>query len=615
MVRSDGTRPGHRGGAAAPSHLILGHANNIHDPAIALACEDALYAEALERHHQNKRALCSFGLFYSARALQAQIGRLGIDAKRIEHIALRTSWRLSPADLQAQRATISEQHDAHDGWLPAAAAATAMDSIIETQIPWIFRGLRPGLHRPRSPSRTPVGLNAFFNPAMRLAAPPQVESAAIPHHLAHAANAVYTSPFQECVAMVIDGSGEQHSLSVFHFHKDRFDLLASSPNQDSLGLLYAVVTHLCGFDVWEGEEWKVMGLAAYGRPQPQIRAFFHARTIVDGLGVRLHFAPDWPAELEEITGPSRSPGDPEILKAADLAHNFQAYFTDVVCQLTAAAARLGLSQNLALAGGCALNSAANGQILRASGFQQLHVPSAPADDGNALGCVLYERHCVRKAPRPAERLTPYLGSEVDIAELERILAFQPLRSRRLPSTEALVDEVAALLARGAIIGWVQGRAEFGPRALGNRSILADPRSPLMKEAINSRVKFREDYRPLAPAILHEHGPAYFDPYEESPYMERALPFRPEVRGRVPAVVHVDGTGRLQTVKREYNPLFFQLLTAFHAQTGVPILVNTSLNVMGKPIVHSIADALTVLVTTGLDHLVIGPYLLSKGAAE
>jgi carbamoyltransferase len=590
--------------------LIFGHSDSIHDPAIAIASGDELFAEAFERHTQNKRALCSFGLFYSSRPMLAALRALGVDGRAAGDITLRTSWAHGPDDFVAMRRAIAADRSDVDGLLASGAAAAAMNATAEIQLPWLVRGRRPGLHRPREVAPPSDG-DAVLRAVMRLPDPPPLRASPVPHHLAHAAHAVYTSPFEECVVLVIDGAGDGYSTTVYHFHDNRFDPIASSREAESLGFLYMAVTQLCGFDPWEGEEWKVMGLAAYGRPRPAIREFFRSRTTLDGLAVRLHFSRSWPEELEAVAGPARPPGDDDVLAAADLAHNFQAYFAETVCRLAAAAAGLGLSRNLAFGGGCALNSAANGLILRASGFERLHVPSAPADDGNALGCVLFEKHFVRGEPRPGGPLSPYLGSDLDLAELERILAFRPLPFRKIDDPAALTAEVALLLTRGEIIGWMQGRAEFGPRALGNRSILADPRAPSMKDVINGRVKFREEYRPLAPAVLHEHGPAYFDPYEESPYMERALPFRPEVRAKVPAVVHVDGTGRLQTVRREMNPLFHRLISAFHERTGVPILVNTSLNVMGKPIVHTAADAITVLVTTGLDRLVIGPYVISK----
>ena len=207
--------------------------------------------------------------------------------------------------------------------------------------------------------------------------------------------------------------------------------------------------------------------------------------------------------------------------------------------------------------------------------------------------------------------SPYLGSSIDPADVGRILDFGGIDYRRIDDEGELCEVTAGLLAQGKILAWVQGRAEFGPRALGNRSILGDPRAPDMKERINARVKFREFYRPLAPVILDEHGPDYFDDYQQSPYMERTLSFREAIRDTVPAVVHEDGTGRPQSVREEWNPLFHRLVSAFHDKTDVPILLNTSFNVMGKPIVHTVQDAIGVLYTTGLDHLVIGPYILDK----
>jgi carbamoyltransferase len=360
-----------------------------------------------------------------------------------------------------------------------------------------------------------------------------------------------------------------------------------------------------------------MGLAGYGEPREEIYDFFRSHTVVDGLHLELTLPRrakgrresffDRFAALERFY---RRPDDPDVMRAADLAHNFQRYFCDVVSELVHNAGELGLSRHLAYAGGCALNSAANGVLLDKSRFERLHVPCAPADDGNSLGAALYEKYFVRGAPRVPRTMSPYLGSTLDLDTLERILRYRGIHARKLDEEE-LCREAAARLADGQILGWLQGRAEFGPRALGNRSILADARVRDMKDQINRRVKFREEYRPLGPAILHEHGPDYFEGYQESPYMERALRFRPAVRDEVPAAVHVDGTGRLQSVGKDTNPLFHALVCAFQDLTGVPLLVNTSFNVMGKPIVHGVADAITVFYTTDLDAMAIGPYLVTK----
>jgi len=276
--------------------------------------------------------------------------------------------------------------------------------------------------------------------------------------------------------------------------------------------------------------------------------------------------------------------------------------------------RTGLSENLVLGGGCALNSACVGKIPELTSFKNCHVFCAPGDDGNAVGAALlgyYEDH-PGEFRTPAHQ-TPYLGGELEASSVGHLERYSGLRRTRLEPGETISARVAQLLANGKIVGWAQGRAEFGPRALGNRSILADPRSPTVKERLNAEVKYREEFRPFAPSILHEHGPEYFENYVETPYMERALRFRPEARGRVPGVAHVDGTGRLQTVKREWNERYYDLIGAFHGLTGVPIVLNTSFNVMGKPIIHSVEDAVAVYLTSGLDALALGGHLYEKQA--
>lgn len=304
------------------------------------------------------------------------------------------------------------------------------------------------------------------------------------------------------------------------------------------------------------------------------------------------------------------------LEAADLAHTGQVVFSQVCEELLTNFSRCGGSGNLVYTGGCALNSAWNGRILERTPFEELYVFPAPADDGNALGAALlayYEDHPPSEAPGRIR--SPYLGSRMSGAALDRLDRFSGIPLTRL-KPEEIPEAGARLLADGKILGWVQGRAEFGPRALGNRSILADPRRADVKEALNDRVKFREEFRPFAPSILHELGPEYFEDYQRSPYMERALRFRAEVRDKVPGVVHVDGTGRLHSVEREMNERFHDLIAAFHRLTGVPLVLNTSFNVMGKPIIHSVEDAVAVFYTTGLDALIIEDILIEKekGAA-
>ncbi|HYH97048.1 carbamoyltransferase C-terminal domain-containing protein [Hyalangium sp.] len=589
--------------------LVVGLANSVHDGAIAFCSDDGVFAEAFERHVQVKRALGCAGLFSSWRPLRAALRRVGVDTTALQRASVRTTWQLGEDDFDILRRTLSPA-GSDDGYISMIAGGAAWDSTTAIQLGWILRGEFPHVHPPLG-DVLPSGPGATLRFAVPRTAPVEIDRAAVPHHLAHAAHAVYTPPFERCVALVIDGAGERSSIDVFSFADDTFLPVSSTSAEHSLGHLYSTVTQLCGFQYWEGEEWKVMGMAAHGHRVPELYRFFHDRTQVDGLQVKLALGLSWIDELRALLRPGRR--EAGVLQAANLARSFQDYFADTLVALVKNVHALGISDDLAYGGGCALNSAANGRMVRVTGFRRRHVPSAPADDGNALGAALYERHAVRRIPRTPAIASPYLGSTIDLDELERALSFATFDAVRIDDEQELCDRTAAALAQGEIIGWIQGRAEFGPRALGNRSILADPRREDMRDVINRRVKFREQYRPLAPAILHEHGERFFHGYEESPYMERALPFRDEVKALVPTVVHLDGTGRLQSVTRERNPLFHALISAFERQTGIPVLVNTSYNVMGKPISHSAADVLTVFATTGLHAVVVGPWWIRKRA--
>jgi carbamoyltransferase len=584
------------------SKLIVGYANTFHDPALAFSWNGRLFAEAMERPAQVKRALWMVGMHFAIRSVRRALKALG--AERYESVVLRTSW--APRLVMRTMSTLwslmyrwveptgfalpldlPSQHGSFLGLLAFSQANFLRQAPVTTYM--LRRELFPGRN-----------VHIHVEPT--------------PHHLAHAANAVYTSPFSECAVMVLDGSGDKESSTFFHYENGHFRLIDRNPFMHSLGLLYAAITHACGFSSAEGEEWKVMGLAAYGRPSPELYAFFRDRIEVKGLRVRIRVNRNELRTLERLVGGFRAPGDGDIERMADLAFNFQSCFADIVCEIAANFRKLGVSENLAFGGGCALNSAANGQILRRSGFRALHVPAAPGDDGNALGLVLYERY--RHSPRTNfERLTPFIGSDIDQAYLKHVLLRSGLRSRTFESIEALCKDTAAAIAEGQIVGWMHGRAEFGPRALGNRSILADPRRAEMKDRINTTVKFREKYRPLAPSVLIEHAPDYFNDFQESPYMERTLSFREEAARTVPAVVHKDGTGRLQTVDNNWNPEYWMLIDAFREKTGVAMLLNTSLNVMGRPIVHSVEDAMTLFFTTGLDRLVIDRMVLEKDAVR
>jgi carbamoyltransferase len=429
------------------------------------------------------------------------------------------------------------------------------------------------------------------------------------HHLTHAAIGCFGSPFDEAVCAVVDTYGERGGLAHYYYRDGQLHLLHESRGMGSLGMYYMKLTELCGFDWLKGEEWKVMGLAAYGRRHEEAYRWLRAAIDATGLDVR-HDRTGLQNSLRHLEKIARKPGEPAE-KAANLAFTGQEVFSEIMAELLGNLHALGLSPNLVLAGGCALNSSFNGSILDSTPFTRLYVPPAPADDGTALGAAwLAWRSENRNAPVPAEMLSPYLGASHAEFSLANLLRFaRGLKILHRPGS--IAEETAQLLAAGRIVGWFQGRAEFGPRALGNRSIVADPRDPGMKERINAYVKFREEYRPFAPSVLPQYGPVWFENYQASPYMERTLRFRPDYRKRVPAVVHVDGTGRVQSVEARWNPRFHRLIEQFHRLTGVPMVLNTSFNVMGKPIVHSVEDAVAVFLTTGLDALAIGDYLLLK----
>jgi len=408
----------------------------------------------------------------------------------------------------------------------------------------------------------------------------------------------------------MDGSGENGSYSVFRYQSNKLARFFEQTNLASMGFFYALLTRLCGFDSIKGEEWKVMGLAPYGRDNETLDALFRKMIRVSGYKFRFTLIKPWLTALKELSVLSTI-HDGSVDNIAQMARAGQKIFSEVVVQVLDNLSRLGLSQNLVYTGGCALNSSCNGEVLKKTGFNNLYIPPAPADDGNAIGAALLSYYKANPVTESVHRNhSPYQGSFMNGPALGNLLKFNKILKVEYHPHD--ISEVTAdLIAAEKLVGWVQDKAEFGPRALGNRSILADPRAACMKDKINSSIKFREEFRPFAPSILHEHGHEYFDDYVDSPFMERTLYFREAVRAKVPAVVHVDNTGRVQSVKKDSNPRFYNLIQSFHSKTGIPLVLNTSLNVMGKPIVHSVEDAVAVFLTSGLDALVIGDVLIQK----
>ncbi|MBF0583591.1 MAG: carbamoyltransferase [Magnetococcales bacterium] len=464
------------------------------------------------------------------------------------------------------------------------------------------------------------------------------------HHQSHAASAFYPSPFQEAAILTLDGVGEWATLSSGIGRGNQLELTRELHFPHSLGLLYSAFTYYCGFKVNSGE-YKVMGLAPYGEPRYVQTIYDHLIDLKADGSFRLNMAFfDYCTGLTMTNarfaklfgGPPRQPESPLTQKEMDLAASIQVVVEEVVLRLTRAlAAESGLS-NLCLAGGVALNCVANGKILRDGRFSNLWVQPASGDAGGALGAALAAYHWhlgqprVRNGGHGDSMQGAYLGPEFSQEEIECALQAAGARFQTLAEPELLQACTQALRQEQAL-GWFQGRMEFGPRALGARSILADARSANMQSVLNLKVKFRESFRPFAPSILREELANWFEMAVDTPYMllvADVLPSRRRPmtaretalfgidklhvpRSEIPAVTHVDYSARIQTVHAETNPRYHALLSRFKAETGCPVLVNTSFNVRGEPIVASPADAFRCFMGTGIETLAIGNCFLRK----
>lgn len=441
------------------------------------------------------------------------------------------------------------------------------------------------------------------------------------HHLAHAACAFHLSPFERAAVLTVDGRGEKETCCWFRAEKDGLEKLDSVELPHSLGILYSAVTEYLGFKP-HSDEWKVMALAAYGsESNPALPA---VGSLVR-LGERGRFELDlscfeyylfdqqprlYSARLVERLGPERRPGQPVEQRHKDIAKALQQVFEDTcVHMLRHLRERTGESC-LALAGGAAMNSVFNGKVLERTGFSRVFIPPCPDDTGVSVGAAQHVYRTLAGALPVRVHLHNFWGPEYSDNEIAEELERCKLIAKPM---EDVAGETAVLLAEGRLVGWFQGRMEFGQRALGNRSILADPRDARIKDVVNAAVKFREGFRPFAPAILAERAAEYFEMPEGDSvdFMEKVYPVRASKRAEIPAVVHHDGTGRLQTVRREGNPLLHALLERFGKLTGTPVLLNTSFNLNGEPIVMTPRDAIRTFFSCGLDALVMGRWLVVK----
>lgn len=602
--------------------LILGFSAYYHDSAAVLLHNDEIVAAAQEERFTRKKHDSSF----PAHAVRYVLSEMGVHVSDLTAIVFYDKPFLK------------------------------FERLLETYHAFVPRGLKSFL------SAIPVWVNEkLFMKRMLWAALEEVEGGPIitkppllfpEHHLSHAASAFYPSPFVEAAILTVDGVGEWATTTIGHGKGNDITILRELAFPHSLGLLYSAFTYYLGFKVNSGE-YKLMGLAPYGNSGSKRVAEFrhllleHLVDIKDdgslllnmeffdyATGLRMCRDEKW----EILFGfPKRRPESELTQDHMDMGLAIQEITEDVVMRLAKTARKITNCQNLVMAGGVALNCVANGKLIRAGLFDDVWIQPAAGDAGGALGAAYAGYYIWNKPERPkvargSDRMQgSYLGPEFSHLDVERLSRTYKAPFRHYSDFDALADEVAGLLAQGLIVGWVQGRMEWGPRALGDRSILGDPRHPEMQKRLNLKIKYREGFRPFAPSVLAEEAGNYFEIEGASPYMLVVAPVREKyrkalaknyeslgmyerlyhLRSDIPAVTHVDYSARIQTVHKETNPRYWKLIKAFQEHTGCGLVVNTSFNVRGEPIVCTPEDAYQCFMRTEMDYLVLGNYLFAK----
>ena len=449
----------------------------------------------------------------------------------------------------------------------------------------------------------------------------------VEHHPAHVAAGYLISPFDEAAVLSIDGMGDFTSTLTAHGRGTSWQELDRVVFPHSLGFLYTAITMYLGFPHY-GDEYKVMGLAPYG--EPEYVEFFRRVVFPKGdtfalnldyfthhkKGIRMSWNDGVPIVepfhsecLGNELGPPRRDGDELSQRHENIARSLQAITEEIILHLLERLYDKTQCRNVCLTGGVAMNSVANGKVTSLTPFEHVYIPAGAADNGTSFGAAFYVWNRILGQPRGFIQDHAYWGCASDADRCATAIREAGLPCETLDETK-LVDCTTDLLIDGKVVGWFQGPMEFGARALGNRSLLADPRRTDMRDIINLRIKFREKFRPFAPSILEEHVGEWFEIDETAPYMEKVFPVRREKEAAIPAVTHVDGSGRLQTVSKETNPLYHALILRFHDKTGVPIVLNTSLN-ENEPIVRTPSEAISCFLRTDMDALVLGPHLIDR----
>jgi len=525
----------------------------------------------------------------------------------------------------------------HQGGVPRKAVQFCLDTagITRDEVDHICCYMRPGrrlmsripyrlgkMFRAPSYSAGYIGYeilhNARYIAEMRSLRGKKTRLHFMEHHPAHAASSFLVSPFSSAALLSIDYVGEWASTWAGLGADSTITREWSANYPNSLGVLYTAITDYLGF-ARASDEYKVMGLASYGEPEFAqdfrwiVRRGLLGQYHIDMSWLQCHYLPGsrrgyMSHKFIKRFGPPRKRDEPIEARHRNIAASLQTVLEETVLYTAESVHNATGQSRLCLAGGVALNCSMNGRLLREGPFEEIFVQPAAGDDGIAIGAAFQKYYALAGKPREFEMQHAYWGPEFSNNAIKHFLDLAKLPYE---SPANVVERTADLLAEGKIVGWYQGRMEFGPRALGSRSILADPTRADMKDLINKYVKHREEFRPFAPSCLEERATEYFEGCTKSPFMLFVYRVKPEMRERVPAITHVDGTARVQTVNKVSNPRFYAVIEAFEKRRGVPMVLNTSFNVMGEPIVHTPADAVRCFYSTGMDALVMGDHVLLK----
>lgn len=581
---------------------ILG-LNAFHGDAAAVLLKDGRIAAAIEEERLNRRKHCAG---FPALAAEAVLKQAGVAPGELDHVAIS---RDPKANL-------------HKKILFTLQKRPSFTKLVKDRL--------ANVAKVRSVN------DSLFDALKVKSSDVKAKFHNVEHHKSHISSAFFVSPFEEAACLSIDGFGDFVS-TMRAIGRDRsLEILDRVEFPHSAGLFYTAITQFLGFHRY-GEEWKMMGLAPYGKPAyvKELRSVI--RPLPEGRfelnldyfrhhdeGVEMswdegspHMGKVFSDKLAALLGPARDPEDPEFFgKWADIAHSAQVVYEEIFFHvLRDLHGRTGLTR-LALAGGCALNSVANGKIFEQTPFREVFVQPAAGDNGTAIGAAFYVQHAVLKLPRSFVMEHAYTGPSFDDDAVEAAITkaqtngWDAAISVRHVEDDVLYHDVAAAIADGKVVGWFQGGMEFGPRALGDRSIVADPRRADMKQILNTRIKHRETYRPFAPSVLEENVGDFFERDEPSPFMLMVYKVRAEQRARIPAVTHVDDTGRVQSVSAKTNPRYHNLISEFARQTSIPMVLNTSFN-EHEPIVTTPAEAINCYLKTSMDILALGNWILTR----